>query len=159
MSLLLLFRPYRWGQLDDDSGGDTSGGRRDPQGRKSRLVFKIPRLGVAKKIVVSNGKRETKTVTTAEAPLPWQAAFASALERAKFADISRTLENIGSTDELLSRLERDLSYQDLTSDEHILSIETYDPLLIQQIAIITAHLALLPSDEDLLLAYMMHRQH
>lgn len=154
MSLLLLFRPYRW--VEDDAGGDGGPSRSDPFGRKSRIVFKVPRLGVKKKLVIQQGKQRIEVEAPKE-DIPWQVAFSKALDLARNADISRTLDNIGSTEALIERLENNLAMQDLTADEHIIHIHTLDPLLVQQLAIITAHLALLPTDDDLLLAYMVHR--
>lgn len=148
MSMLLLYRPYRWRLGGADGGG--AGGR--SRKKRDTVVFKIPK---------PSNRRVKHTLKPKSTPPPvaadwsnWlESAFKSAKDSAK--KIPGNLPDVSS---LIARVEGILRSVVIVPDGALLSLEGPDPELLAWLSFISHQLEVFASDEEAVLLFMLQRR-
>lgn len=145
MSLLLLYRPYRWRRSGADGGGAS-------KRKRDTVVFKIPKPGAKKSARL--GKREVKDDLAGN----WTNWLTSAVQQVQDSAPEKFKDSLADTKSLISRIELVLTSVVMVPDGALLSLDAPDPELSALLDLISKQLAVYASDEEALLLFMLMRR-
>lgn len=144
MTLLLLYRPYRWRRS----------GAEGPRRKRDTVVFKIPKPGRGVKRS-PHSKRKPEAPPLASEWTNWlDAAVKSVKSNVKSSADSAVL----NSRDLIGRINLILRSVVMVPDGALLALEGPDPELLKLLALISRQLEVFASDEEAVLLFMLQRR-